>query len=249
MPDHRADAAEHPVIAITGGSRGIGAAITRRLASDGYAVAIGYRAESTAAQALADELRARGVIAGTFKVDITDPASLASFLDDASEMGQLVGVVANAGAVAAVGPLATLDPLAIRRDIEVNFLGPVLTSQAAAARLSATGGSIVLIGSAATTSGSPGTYVHYAAAKSGVATLTVGLARELAPHNVRVNCVEPGTVWTEFHADPDRPAKVAGSIPLGRAGSPDEIAGAVAWFLSEDARYATGAVLRVAGGL
>ncbi|WP_261166605.1 SDR family NAD(P)-dependent oxidoreductase [Microbacterium sp. Marseille-Q6965] len=237
------------VVAITGGSRGIGAAIARRLCADGYAVAVGYRSDAETATTLVDDLRAHGAVAGAFQVDITDPASLERFLDGAEGLGPLVGVVANAGAVSAVGPLVTLDPDAIRRDIEVNVLGPVLTARAAAPRLSATRGSMVLIGSAATTSGSPGTYVHYAAAKSAVATLTTGLARELAPDSVRVNCVEPGTVWTDFHADPARPAKVAESIPLGRAGMPDEISGAVAWLLSDDAAYATGAVLRVAGGL
>jgi NAD(P)-dependent dehydrogenase (short-subunit alcohol dehydrogenase family) len=107
----------------------------------------------------------------------------------------------------------------------------------------------VLIGSAASTLGSPGSYVHYAAAKAGVAALSVGLSKELAAQGIRVNCVEPGTVWTDFHQDPERPAKVAGSIPLGRAGEPNEIAGAVAWLLSTDAAYATGATLRIAGGL
>ncbi|WP_269801576.1 SDR family NAD(P)-dependent oxidoreductase [Desertihabitans aurantiacus] len=125
----------------------------------------------------------------------------------------------------------------------------MLTCRAAAPRLQEAHGSIVLLGSAATTSGSPGTYVHYAAAKAGVATLTVGLSKELAPSGVRVNCVEPGTIWTDFHLDPDRPTKVASSIPLGRAGQPEEIAGAVAWLLSDDASYTTGTVLRVAGGL
>ncbi|MCR2783908.1 MULTISPECIES: SDR family oxidoreductase [unclassified Microbacterium] len=243
------NSAEAKVVAITGGSRGIGAAIARRLAADGFRVAIGYRADEASADALVDEMLAQGYVAQSFLVDITDFDSLERFLDGAIEMGELVGVVGNAGAVRAVGVLTSLDPSEIRRDIDVNFLGPVLTCRAAATRLADTGGSIVLIGSAATTSGSPGTYVHYAAAKSAVATLTVGLARELASSGVRVNCVEPGTIWTDFHADPERPAKVASSIPLGRAGSPEEIAGAVAWFLSADAAYATGAVLRVAGGL
>lgn len=82
-----------------------------------------------------------------------------------------------------------------------------------------------------------------------MANLAVGLARELAGSGIRVNCVEPGTTWTEFHADPQRPERVASSIPWGRAGRPEEIAGAVAWLLSPDAAYTTGAVRRVAGGL
>ena|ERR1017187_10448891 len=105
------------------------------------------------------------------------------------------------------------------------------------------------ISSAAATIGSPGQYVHYAAAKAAVDAMTVGLSKEVAADGIRVNCVAPGTVWTGFHADPQRPAKVAANIPMGRAGQPEEIAGAVSWLLSTDAAYTTGAVLRVAGGL
>ncbi len=237
------------VVAVTGGSRGIGAAIARRLAEDGYRVLVGYRSDRDAAEDTVRELREAGADAATHDVEITDPASLDAFLNAAEEMGQLFGVVASAGAVSAVGPLTSLDPSDLRRDVEVNLLGAVFTCRAAAPRLARTRGSIVLLGSAATTSGSPGSYVHYAASKAGVATLAMGLSRELASSGVRVNCVEPGTVWTDFHLDPDRPAKVASSIPLGRAGHPHEIAGAVTWLLSEDAAYATGSVLRVAGGL
>ena len=107
---------------------------------------------------------------------------------------------------------------------------------------------IVNISSAAATLGSPGTYVHYAAAKAGVDALTLGLSKELAP-DIRVNVVSPGTIWTQFHQDPDRPAKVAATVPLGRAGEAEEVAGAVAWLLSADAGYVTGANIRVAGGL
>lgn len=236
------------VVAVTGGSRGIGAAIARRLAAEGYGVVVGYRADRAAADQVVRDAREAGVPAAAHQVDIADLDSLDTFFDATEAEGRLIGVVANAGAVSAVGPLATLDPSEIRRDLEVNLLGPVLTCRAAAPRLERTSGSIVLLGSAATTDGSPHTCVHYAAAKAGVATLAVGLSKELASAGVRVNCVEPGVVWSDFHRDPERPAKLASSIPLGRSGQPEEIAGAVAWLLSEDAAYATGAVLRVAGG-
>lgn len=166
----------------------------------------------------------------------------------------ITGIVANAGAIRATGRLVDLDPADIdsadiEADLRVDLLGTILTCQAAIPALAETRGAIVTIGSGAVSSGSPGTYVHYAAAKAGVAVFTEGLARELAPQGIRVNCVEPGTVWTDFHLDPERPAKVAERIPLGRAGYPEEIAGAVAWLLSGDAAYATGATIRVAGGL
>lgn len=237
------------VIAVTGGSRGIGAAVALRLAHDGYDLAIGYRTNGAAAEEVSEAVREAGGKAVPLPVDVTDADSLDGFMSAAAGLGRLVGVVANAAAVGGVGPLIDIQPSDLRRDIEVNLLGPVLTCRAAIPLLESTEGSLVLIGSAASTLGSPGTYVHYAAAKAGVAALTVGLSKELAPLGIRVNCVEPGTIWTEFHRDPDRPAKVAASVPLGRAGQPEEVAGAVAWMFSEDALYTTGAVLRVAGGL
>lgn len=242
------------VIAITGGTRGIGRAVAERLAEAGHDLLLGYRADAEAAEEALQALRHTGASVIAHAVDVTDADALARFLSRAQELGPLTAVVANAGSVSAVGPLQSLDPEQLRRDLDTNLLGAVLTARAAIPVLSAAtdaGASpaIVFIGSAAATLGSPHSYVHYAAAKAGVAALTVGLSKELAPLGIRVNCVEPGTVWTEFHEDPERPALVANSVPLGRAGQPAEIAGAVSWFLSADAGYATGAVLRVAGGL
>lgn len=237
------------VLAITGGSRGIGAAVAEAAARTGWNVLIGYRANSQAAQALCTRLREAGGRAQIERVDVTEAESVQVFLDRAARMGTLGGVVASAGAVSAIGPLAVLDPEAIRRDLEVNLLGALLTARAAIPALAESKGSIVLISSAASTIGSPGAYVHYAAAKAGVDALTVGLSKELAPEGIRVNCVQPGTVWTDFHQDPDRPAKAAQSVPWGRAGYPEEIAPAVLHLLSDKAGYTTGAIIRVAGGM
>jgi NAD(P)-dependent dehydrogenase (short-subunit alcohol dehydrogenase family) len=238
------------VTAVTGGSRGIGAATVLRLAAAGGAVAVGYQTDRDAALAVAADAERKGGRAVPIQVDVTQADSLADFLDGAaSQLGPVDGVVANAGAVRAVGRLVELDPEAISRDLEVNLLGTVLTCRAAIPHLQRTEGALVLVGSAAATIGSPGSYVHYAAAKAGVAALTVGLSKELGPAGIRVNCVEPGTVWTDFHQDPQRPAKVATGLPLGRAGQPDEIAAAITWLLSKEASYATGATLRIAGGM
>lgn len=237
------------VTAVTGGSRGIGAAVVRRLAADGHDVIIGYRSREADAHEIAAHVRELGRNAIVAAVDVTDALSLDAFFRAGHALGPLTGVVAAAGAVRGIGPLVDLDPADLRHDLEVNLLGAVLTSRAAIEHFIESAGSLVLIGSAASTLGSPGNYAHYAAAKAGVAALSVGLSKELASRGTRVNCVEPGTVWTDFHHDPARPEKVAGSIPMGRAGMPDEIAGAVAWLLSPDAAYTTGATLRVAGGL
>lgn len=240
---------QKPLTVVTGGSRGIGKAIALRLAADGHDVVVGFRSDASAANAVVQQILTSGRTAAAISVDITDPDSVAAFFAEASSIGSLTGVVANAGRVQAVGALVDLDPVELRRDLEVNLLGAVLTCQAAIPYLAATGGAMVTIGSAAVTSGSPGSYVHYAAAKAGVEALSRGLAKELAPLGIRVNCVEPGTVWSDFHRDPQRPATVAATIPLQRAGQPEEIAGAVAWLLSADASYTTGSTLRVAGGL
>ena len=154
----------------------------------------------------------------------------------------------NAGVSGPVGPLAGADPEGMRQALEVNILGYLLCARRAIGDMTA-GGAIVNISSAAATLGSPGTYVHYAAAKAAVDAMTVGLSKEVAADGIRVNCVAPGTIWTDFHADPQRPAKVAAIVPMGRAGKPEEIAGAVAWLLSDDASYATGTVMRIAGGM
>ncbi|GAA3308476.1 hypothetical protein GCM10020295_70610 [Streptomyces cinereospinus] len=158
----------------------------------------------------------------------------------------------NAGVTGPLGRLADADPAGLRRVVDVNLLGTLLCSRRAAQLMSARGGgAIVNVSSAAATLGSPGEYVHYAAAKAAVDALTVGLAKELGPDGVRVNAVAPGVIDTEMHAamgDPDRPHRAAAAIPLRRPGRVEEIAAAVAWLLSPDASYATGAVLRVAGG-
>jgi len=151
--------------------------------------------------------------------------------------------------VGPVGRLVDLDPSEFDRVFAVNVVGVLLCARRAAQDMLGRGGAIVNLSSLAATLGSPNEYVHYAASKAAVDTITIGLAKELGPDGIRVKCVAPGTIWTEIHADPDRPNKVAPRVPLGRAGQPEEIAGAVAWLLSEDASYTTGAILRVSGGL
>jgi NAD(P)-dependent dehydrogenase (short-subunit alcohol dehydrogenase family) len=133
--------------------------------------------------------------------------------------------------------------------VDVNFVGYLLCARRAIRSMTAAGGAIVNMSSAAATLGSPGTYVHYAASKAAIDALTIGLAKELAPVGIRVNAVAPGIIRSDFHVDPDRPDKLASTIPIGRPGAPEEIAGAVAWLLSEDAAYASGTILRIAGGL
>ncbi|MFI7024803.1 SDR family NAD(P)-dependent oxidoreductase [Micromonospora sp. NPDC049900] len=240
-----------PVTVITGGGRGIGAATARRLAHAGHHLALGYRRDHAAAEAVVAELHAIGVRAVAVPADTRDPDRVAALFDAAEEFGPLTGLVNNAGVTSPIGPLTELRLDDLREVVDVNLVGYVLCAQQAARRMTA-GGGIVNISSVAATLGGPGEYVHYAAVKGGTDALTVGLAKELAPRGIRVNAVAPGIIRTDIHAlsgQPDRPERAAGRIPLGRPGEPDEVAAAIAWLIGPDASYTSGAVLRVGGAL
>ncbi|HEY3002323.1 MAG TPA: SDR family oxidoreductase [Kribbellaceae bacterium] len=239
-----------PVIIVTGGSRGIGAATCVRLAADGHDVVLAYVRDSAAAEATAAAVRDAGARCVTVRADTSAEADVDRVFDAAAELGPVTGLVNNAGVTGPLGRLADARTEDLHRVLEVNVLGYLLCCRRAARDLRS-GGAIVNVSSGAATLGSPDEYVHYAASKAAVDTLTIGLAKELGPDGIRVNAVAPGITNTEMHAtmgDPDRPAKAAPQIPLRRPGEPAEIAAAIAWLLSADASYTTGAILRVAGG-
>lgn len=241
---------------ITGGSRGIGAATARRAAADGWDVAINYTRDEAAAEAVAAQVRALGRRAVTLRGDVADEADVCRlFAETEQALGPLQGLVANAGIVAMKARLDEMPVERLQRMLAVNVLGSWLCAREAVKRMSTRhggrGGSIVLLGSVASVLGSGGMYVDYASSKGAIDTFTLGLAREVATEQVRVNAVRPGIIDTEIHADSgdaQRAFKSADVIPMQRPGTADEVAEAIVWLLSPAASYVTGSVLAVSGG-
>lgn len=239
------------VLLIAGGGRGIGAATARLAAAQGYAVAVNYRSNADAAQALVNELKFSGARAVAIGANAADEADIERMYDETTRaLGPVTHFVHSAGITGRNSRLDEASAATIREVLEVNLLGAILCARAAVRRMSTRhggpGGAIVLLSSIAATVGAANEYVFYAAAKGGVDSLAVGLAREVAREGIRVNCVRPGTTVTEIH-EPGRLERVTPGLPLGRPANPEEIADAVLYLLSDGASYVTGSVLNVAG--
>lgn len=245
-----------PNVLITGGARGIGRATAIAAAELGWSVGVGYRADAGAANETVAAVSALGQRALPLQADVAVEESVVAMFDEAvSAFGTLDAVVVNAGMVAPAMRLAELDGERLRRVFDVNAIGALLTAREAVRRMArssgGSGGSIVFVSSKASQLGSPFEYVDYAATKGAIDTLTVGLALEVAADGIRVNAVRPGIITTDIHAASGRPdrAEVVGSrTPLGRPGTPSEVAKAIVWLMGSEASYTTGALLDVAGG-
>lgn len=243
------------VAVVTGGSRGIGAATARRLAAQGWSVCFSYRDAADAAKQVVAACEAAGGEALAVRADVSSADDVAALFQRADRLGRVAALVNNAGIADRKQRVDEFSPERIVRMAAVNVVGPFLCAGEAVRRMSSrhggSGGAIVNVSSIAARLGGPDEWVDYAATKGALDTMTVGLAREVGAEGIRVNAVRPGLIDTGIHAangQPDRIERMAPGVPLQRAGTPEEVANAIAWLCSDSASYVTGALLDVGGG-
>ena len=246
---------DRPVMVVTGGSRGIGAAVVLAAAAAGHDVVVNHATRSDAAEQVAARARTLGARALVVRADVADEAAVtAMFAAVDAEFGRLDVLVNNAGIAGGYGPLATVTAPALDRLWAVNVTGAFLCAREAAARMRSdeggSGGSIVNISSRAAVLGGSFEWVHYAASKGAIDTMTIGLSKELATVGVRVNGVRPGLIESDFHdhAPPGRVERLTPTVPMERAGTTAEVAAAVLWLASDAASFVTGSFVDVGGG-
>ncbi|MDH0293235.1 SDR family oxidoreductase, partial [Pseudomonas sp. GD04087] len=236
------------VMLITGASRGIGAATALLAAERGFAVALNYRREQEAAQALVAQITRAGGDARAFAADVANEEDVLRLFREVDEhFGRLDALVNNAGILERQMRLEDMDVARLQRVFAVNVTGTFLCCREAIRRMArkhgGNGGSIVNVSSMASRLGSPNEYIDYAAAKGAVDSLTIGLAKEVAAEGIRVNAVRPGLIRTEIHAsggEPGRVERLQSAIPLGRGGEAAEVARAILFLASDEASYSTG---------
>lgn len=241
---------------VTGASRGIGAATARLAAARGYAVCVNYRENRDAADAVVAAIAKAGGTAVAVAGDVAKEADVLRLFDAcAARLGRLAALVNNAGILEHHMRVDEMSAGRLERVFATNVVGAFLCAREAVRRMSTkhggAGGAIVNVSSVAATLGSPNEYVDYAASKGAIDTLTVGLAKEVALEGIRVNGVRPGVIHTEIHAsggEPDRVERVKAAVPMKRGGTPEEVARAILWLLSEESSYCTGASIDVSGG-
>jgi NAD(P)-dependent dehydrogenase (short-subunit alcohol dehydrogenase family) len=236
---------------VTGGSRGIGAAVARAANADGYRVAITFENSVANAEQLVDE----GVAELAVRADAGDQASIvASFAETVQAFGRVDALVNNAGIPGSYGTIDTVTEAMLARVWAVNISGPFLYAREAVKHMSTShggaGGAIVNMSSKAAVIGGSGEWIHYAASKGALESMTTGLAREVATQGIRVNAVRPGLVDTDFDKTlaPGRFERMRPMIPMQRPGTVEEVAAAVIWLCSAAASYTTGTFLDVSGG-
>ncbi|MGE4594147.1 MAG: SDR family oxidoreductase [Gammaproteobacteria bacterium] len=239
------------IVLVTGSSRGIGAATAKYLAKQGYAVCVNYISNEIEANRVVENIERDGGQAIAVQADVSnekDVVRLFTTID--SSLGVITHLVNNAGILLPQMRVSEMSAQRINKILTTNVTGYFLCCREAINRMQ-NGGSIVNVSSAASRLGAPAEYVDYAASKGAIDTLTIGLSLEVARKKIRVNCVRPGFIDTDMHADggePDRIERVKKSIPLKRGGTVNEVASAIAFLLSDEASYITGTFVDIAGG-
>ena len=244
------------VALITGSGRGIGAATAILAAKRGYAVCVNYLKNKQRAEEVLAEIRAGGGKAILVQADTANEDEVIELFERVDgELGPITALVNNAGITGRAGRLDSFDAKAMRRVLDVNVTGAMLCAQQAVKRMSTrnggAGGAIVNVSSLAATLGGANQWIPYAAAKGGINSFTVGLAKEVAAEGIRVNAVSPGLIATEIHAEAgigDRLKKVIPMVPMGRLGTAEECAEAILWLMSAEAAYMIGSILTLSGG-
>ena len=244
------------VLLVTGGSRGIGAAICRLGARDGYDVAINYAGRAEAAEVVAADVRAAGRRAITIQGNVADEAAVSTMFDrTTAELGPVDAFVSNAGVIHKAAPLADIPIAEIRRIVDVDLTAHLICCREAVRRMSnkrgGQGGAILLISSMASELYGLGGFIPYGAAKGGIDVLTIGLGKEVAGEGIRVTGLRPGLIDTEIQEETgieNRIARFGPTVPLGRSGTVDEVTEAALWLLSDRASYVTATLFNVSGG-
>ena len=245
-----------PVVVVTGGSRGIGAATARLAAERGYAVCVNYRANAGAAQAVVAEIEHTGGQAIAVQADVSVESDVVRLFESVdARLGSISALVNNAGILDVQTRVEHMDAARLTRILATNVTGAFLCAREAVRRMSTarggSGGAIVNVSSRAAQLGAPGEYVDYAASKAALDALTVGLAREVAAERIRVNGVRAGIIYSDIHAsggEPGRVDRLGPTLPMQRGGYPVEVARAILWLVSDEASYSTGTFIDVAGG-
>ncbi|WP_308917157.1 SDR family oxidoreductase [Jannaschia sp. LMIT008] len=246
-----------PVALITGASKGIGAATALAFAEAGYDVCVNCTSDVAGAERIAERCGGAGARAVVACADVSDRSAVREmFAACDAALGSVAVLINNAGIIGGTSALPDLTVDALQATFATNVFGTMYCLQEAAERMrrdrGGGGGTVVNMSSLAATLGSPGEYVHYAASKGAVETLTIGAAKELGPLGIRVAAIRVGTTATDLHAregNPDRPATVAAATPLGRIAEASDIAQAAVWLASPNAAFVSGTTITVAGGL
>lgn len=245
------------VLLVTGSSRGIGAATAILAAKRGYAVVVNYVNDQQAAFKVRDEILSLGGQCIAVRGDVSNEQQVKEvFATIDSQLGAITHLVNNVGILKQKMPMIEMDGERFLQVLLTNVMSHFYCSREAIKRMARSrggaGGAIVNVSSGASRSGSPFEYVDYAASKGAVDTFTVGLSKEVAAEGIRVNCVRPGGIYTDIHADGGEAARVdriAKNFPMQRGGTPEEVANAILWLLSDEASFVTGSFTDLCGGV